>query len=178
MKWTKLKAAIESRFAKSVRGRVTCHQARYRSSREELGRVWLAVDGHEIAEFSAAKGLRRRRELADQIREVSGNPQYGIPGQDDLYQLADEQARAIGRRAGEQTDDEALGDLEQSLSLSLEDALTSPNPLIRGLALLDRRFGKRRLRQLDSGAREHPLVQALYRIRCEAEGVLPREPAA
>jgi hypothetical protein len=178
VKWTKLKAAIESRFAKSVRGRVTCHQARYRSSHEELGRIWIAVDGHQIAEFSSATGLRRRSELADQIREVSGNPQYGIPGQDELYHLADKQARAIGRRAGEQTDDEVLDELAESLSLSLESALSSPSPLVRGLALLDRRLGKRRLRQLAFGVREHPLVQALYRIRCEADGVLPRVPAA
>jgi hypothetical protein len=178
VKWTKLKAAIESRFAKSVRRRVTCHQARYRSSHEELGRIWIAVDGHQIAEFSSAKGLRRRSELADQIREVSGNPQYGIPGQDELYHLADRQARAIGRRAGEQTDDEVLDELAESLSLSLEGALSSPSPLVRGLALLDRRLGKRRLRQLAFGVREHPLVQALYRIRCEADGVLPRVPAA
>jgi hypothetical protein len=42
---------------------------------------------------------------------------------------------------------------------------------VRALAIIDRRVGKRRLRMLEVGPLEHPLVRQLYQLRCEAEGV-------
>jgi hypothetical protein len=50
--------------------------------------------------------------------------------------------------------------------------LTSPDPLIRALAMLDRRLGTRRLAKLDM-ASEHPLVVELHRLRRDAEAVRP-----
>ena len=66
------------------------------------------------------------------------------------------------------------GDANQALSdylkLSIDDAIKSDNPIIRSLAILDRRFGRRRLAQFDD-SKEHPMVRELYRLRCEAEGI-------
>jgi hypothetical protein len=42
---------------------------------------------------------------------------------------------------------------------------------VRALAVIDRRAGKRRLRSLEVGPLEHPLVRELFRLRCEAEGI-------
>ncbi len=61
------------------------------------------------------------------------------------------------------------------LSLSMDDILKSENPLIRALGMVDRRLGRRRLKTMDV-SQEHQLVQRLYRLRCDAEGVAP--PAA
>ncbi|MHC4745149.1 MAG: hypothetical protein ACYS8Z_24805 [Planctomycetota bacterium] len=38
------------------------------------------------------------------------------------------------------------------------------------MGTLDRRFGKRRLKEFDD-SNEHSLVKTLYRFRCEAEGI-------
>ena len=57
------------------------------------------------------------------------------------------------------------------LSISIDDALTSNHVLIRSLAMTDRRFGKRRLRELQVGDWEHPLIRQLFRLRCEVEGI-------
>jgi hypothetical protein len=62
------------------------------------------------------------------------------------------------------------------LSLSMDDALRSDTFLIRGLAMTDRRLGKRRLRDLQIGDWEHPLIQCLYQLRCEAEDIRPAIP--
>ena len=53
---------------------------------------------------------------------------------------------------------------------SIENALVSPNEVARGLAMIDRRLGKRRLSAFDISA-EHPFVQCLYRLRCQTEGI-------
>ena len=59
--------------------------------------------------------------------------------------------------------------LLRSLSLPIEVALKHRSPLIRGLAALDRRCGKRRLLALMQ-SEEHPFVQAMRELRCNAEG--------
>jgi hypothetical protein len=64
--------------------------------------------------------------------------------------------------------EQALGSM---LSLSVNAMLVSENEVLRALAMLDRRLGKRRLRTLHLGDDEHPLVRLFYGLRCEAEGI-------
>ena len=63
--------------------------------------------------------------------------------------------------------------LLESLSLSIESMLKHRSPIIRGLAVLDRRFGKRRLIAFDIET-EHPFVRLLFEFRCTIEGVRQR----
>ena len=60
--------------------------------------------------------------------------------------------------------------LLESLSLSIERMLKHRSPIVRGLALLDQRCGKRRLARFDAAA-EHPFVQDMLEFRCAAEGI-------
>ena len=126
MRWSRLKSSIDAFRAPSVRDRVALYQARYRYTREEVGRIWVTVDGREVASFDTSAPY-------------------------DDYQ--------------------ALADLEVYLANPIDEALASPSPLLRALAGVDRRVGKRRLRTLDVGPGEHPLVRELYGLRCEAEEI-------
>ncbi|MDB6078649.1 MAG: hypothetical protein JWO82_2396 [Akkermansiaceae bacterium] len=58
------------------------------------------------------------------------------------------------------------------LDLSIEDALASENPIITGLALLDRRVGKRRLKLLAEREFAEP-AKTLLDVRLAAEGLPP-----
>jgi hypothetical protein len=127
MRWSQLKTNLESLRAPILGKRVGLHQARYRYTLEEVGRIWLTIDGREIASFDTS--------------------------------------------SSEYDDYRALEDLKRYLALPIDDALRSSGPLLRALAVIDRRVGKRRLRSLDIGPEEHPLVHELYRLRCEAEGI-------
>lgn len=60
-----------------------------------------------------------------------------------------------------------------SLSASIDEMLQSENHIVRSLAILDGRLGKRRLRTLQLRDDEHPLVRQFYDLRCEAEGIKP-----
>ena len=177
MRWSKLKSGLAELRAVSVAGRLAIHQARYRHSREELGRVWLTIDGNEIASFETARYARRHAELAAELfalrRDQSAGRAPGIVAFNEVQSDAEE----ILRRDGAYDDSRALADLEAYLSMSLEQALTSSTPLLRALAMTDRRLGKRRLRSLQVGSGEHELVRALYQLRCEAEGIATEPPA-
>lgn len=55
MRWTQLRTALKERLAPCLRDRVALHQARYRYTREEVGRVWIALDGRELMSFDASR---------------------------------------------------------------------------------------------------------------------------
>jgi hypothetical protein len=55
---------LRQRLAESLRGRVGIYQARYRHSREELGRIWIEVDKVEVASFTTDYLTNVRRCLA------------------------------------------------------------------------------------------------------------------
>ena len=136
-----------------------------------MGRVWLAIDGRELIQFDTSSYVRRRDALAGELRAANGLRPYGDDGGLIEYRDADQAAVDILRRAGQYDDYGALADLGASLSLSIEEALQSPSPLLRGLAMLDRRVGKRRLRAMAPLEAEHPLVRALFALRCAVEGI-------
>ena len=62
--------------------------------------------------------------------------------------------------------------------LTVDEALSSEDPLIRLFAVLDRRVGKRRMPQLAAAMENEPdWLQFFYRLRLEAEGFnLQEEP--
>ena len=64
----------------------------------------------------------------------------------------------------------AGGHLGAYLDMPLDQALTSPHPIVQAFAFLDRKVGKRRLKNIDCEAL-HDFPQITYRLRCEREGV-------
>jgi hypothetical protein len=172
MRWSKLKSLVEERLAPSLAQRVSLHQARYRHTHEEVGRVTVTVDGREVAAFATHMAWRTVRPRAEQL--MNAREAWGSPA---AYAQAAAEAEAQLRTEGVFSDAVALDDLEKSLSMSLAAALESESPLVRALAMLDRRLGKRRLRELRLSDDEHALVRALYALRCEAEGIDISAPA-
>lgn len=111
MQWSRLKSLVEGRFAASVGRRVSLHQARYRYTAEEVGRVWIAVDGRDVASFATGVSWSATRAGAERLmdeREAWGSPA--------AYNQACDEAAAAVRRAGVYDDADALAELEASLS--------------------------------------------------------------
>ena len=172
MVWSKLRSALRDRLAPSLRDRLSIHQARYRNTLEESGRVWISLDGDEVGSFDTAKYVARRAQIAYEMR--AGIGPFALSENSNYAEFRSLDAAAVDwlRRAGEYDDYSALVDLEAYLSMSVEEALVSPSPLVRAMAVVDRRVGKRRLRGLLAVMpSEHPLVRTLHSVRCEAEGI-------
>lgn len=156
MKWSKLKQRLEERFAPEVAGRISLLATRYRESHDAEGELLVTLDGEKIYgagyyDYLLAFGAAKRRGTAADVdvlaqqREI--NRQLSIEGIEDNVILM-----------------KAAFD---SLSQSIEEMLASPHVLLRGLAVLDARCGKRRLAKIDTAA-EHPFVARLYALRLAA----------
>jgi hypothetical protein len=173
MQWTKLKKQVEQRFAPSVAGRVELRTTSYRHAHDSAGRGWITVDKREVHNFCTLKYCVEHSILASDIREANSATDWRDPDQRAGYYEGGDQADAILEKRGVVTQSWYEDSLQDFLSLSIEDALRSENFLHRALGMLDARLGKRRLRALELGQAEHPLVRRFLALRQEAEHVGP-----
>lgn len=142
MQWSRLKKMLESRFCEKFSDRVQIHMARYTDD-EEVGRMWLVLDKQQV--FS--------------VGDIA-SPSHPI------WYL--EKGCVYFNTAWGRSRLERL--LLPYLSLSIEEALASPQELTKALAMFDKRVGKRRLQELVREIESEPLlVKHFYKIRCQAE---------
>ena len=157
MQWSQLKHRVEAQFAPKLQGRVCVWAARYRGRGEEDGRGWFTLDGVQIYSMADVQTYAAECALRERIfRAVDAPP--GSP--------ESEWAQAPERFL---TYDHFRKDLHAYLECSIEDLIDQECPLLRGLAMLDRRLGKRRFLRLENIREAHPLTQRLYLIRGEVE---------
>ena len=159
MRWSQLKKRVEDNFSPSVRGRVELFQTCYRRSFDEFGETWLVLDGKRRFSWGdmnafQAEGARnfasRRRDLTASERKwllEDALGEHGIEFRWGIHVL-----------------------LLRYLSLRIELSLKDHSPIIRGIAILDRRCGKRRLLRMKTSD-EHPFVQAMVDFRCAADEI-------
>lgn len=163
-RWSSLRAQLHDRWAASVAERLDVHVTSYHKAHlhcqhEDDNRVWFTWDGVEIADFSGPAFVGRTWELINSDAEGVGI----------FLDRATEIAKAENL-----TDQWTFRESARTyLALSIAEALDSPDPFVRGLAMLDRRVGQRRLASPALAAEQHPFVRQLYDLRCEAEEIVP-----
>ena len=151
-RWSKLKKEVESRFAKSVAGRISLFMTGYHGTHNEAGRWSIQIDGVEIAGAGDRNSWQSNR--------ARGNS-------DVSWEEGDAEVRSKGLHDR----NSVLHSLREYLNLSIEDAHDSPDALIRSLAILDHRTGKARLQELRSSLLSTPLEERCLKFRCDAEGI-------
>ncbi len=154
MIWTKLKKTAEALLSDALKERIEYHVTRYGNGVSDfMARGWVTFDGKEIANFSTIGRIRESYELTGE-----------------WYSTNQEAIDTLDKK-GMFTRDDFVDALEKYVGMQVEDAIQSSNPIIRALAMFDRRLGKRRISTLSLGEDEHPLVVAFYKIRCQAEAL-------
>lgn len=166
MRWSQLRKQLQDRFADSVVTDIDLHQTRYRHSHDKEGEFWISFRGKQI--FSAGS-----------LSYLSALGTLAAKNRDEGATLAEayEQAWPIMDASDLILLEQLNKDLFESLSQSVDDMLRHCNPVIRALAIVDARYGKRRLATFSTET-EHRLVQHLHRLRCEAEGVAFASPTS
>jgi hypothetical protein len=155
MRWSKLKKTIEDKFADCVKGRVQLYTTRYTSGSYFMVRGWITLDGKEIANFSTPDNYKKYGWNTPDINER-------IP--------AEERTSGKAVEKGEFFRWDFVVACFDYLNANIDEAFASDNPIIKSFAVLDKRFGKRRLQLIDK-KNLHPLVNTLLTLRLECEGI-------
>ena len=163
MKWTKLKQLVEQRIAPSIRSRFAINSAAYGDC--SCGHAWITLDKKVVANFCTRAFWNIPRKFDDSARKwVSKDPELtnGIPSPNDknLTNYGE-----LSRQDAYQACWEFVHDL------SIDDALSSEDPLVQSLAVIDSRVGKRKLKMINVDTL-HPLACKLFEERCLAEGLI------
>lgn len=148
--WSNLRKILEEdRLCPALRGRVQYFMTRYHDAHDDEGRLCIRVDGKEYLNSHMLN-----------IRAMSP---------DGMWYWREKQEQI---EKGLFDNLEMLNAIEIYMDeLTIDEALSSENPLIRLFAVLDRRVGKRRLPQLAAAMKDEPeWLRFFYRLRLEAEG--------
>ena len=146
----------------SLRGRVRYFATRYRQAHDQTGRVCILIDDEEIISMP----FQTENEIYSEVyRRWPGSGKSRA-------ELTGEVSEEFHERGIYYPGD--FGDaLDEFLSNQISDSLCSDNWLVRLLAILDRRTGKRNLVKLKDELHSLPdWLQYFYRLRLESEHLL------
>jgi hypothetical protein len=161
--WSKLKRSVEALLAESVKGRLQFYITRYGPGESTImTRAWITWDGQEIMNFSSIQWLEAQQALVAQIQAEGGASTRAAVSQD---------AKEVLEAQGVYSQWDFSAALAEYITLSIDEALSSPHLLIRAWALFDRRLGKKRLRAMQLTERDPAFVHHWYQLRCQAEGI-------
>lgn len=159
MKWSRLKKVLENSICDKLKKRISINLTHYRAVHEPESRFWITYNGKEIISISKMQWLNEWVKIRKEYRENGGT--------ENEYDYATN----VMQDNGNYYIDDIQDSLEQYLNLSIDEALTSKNFIIKALSIIDKRLGKRRLTNITLNEKEHLLVQKLYEIRCDVEGI-------
>ncbi|MGX9416164.1 SF0329 family protein [Vibrio sp. WJH972] len=160
MQWSKRKKKVEEFFCESVKGRVELRSTHYRGSQDEQGRGYITFDKTEIWSMCTLSFYSIEYERIEEIINQKGITPY------EAQKITHEELASEGK-FNQYT---FYDSLDEYCNNSIEASMESDNLLIRCLAMLDSRLGKRRLRNFELSKESQKVVQ-FYRIRCECEGI-------
>jgi hypothetical protein len=160
MRWSAIVKRYEPFIAPALAGRLRLHATRYRGAHDGEGRGWITLDGKQIASFESLPYLMRIYGLSHELKGIGLEP-------DPAWDMAIEAAHREGLFY--------LWDYQGAVlrypDHSVEEARASPDPMIRALAMFDRRLGRRRLEAMIAAPPDYPIIRLFYKVRCEAEGI-------
>lgn len=180
MQFSIIKKRIMPFFALSLQERMDLHSAVYRKAHDGETVVWFTLDGQQLFRFADLPFQMKQTQLYNEAKSTLPVRPTNFTKeifQSDWYKASS----SLWQRVEEQLQQEGhfdcyavLNGLMAYPSLSVGVARQHESLFIRGLALLDRRFGKRQLANVN----EHALSafeKCCYYLRLEAEATLQNE---
>lgn len=191
--WSKLKKQLENFICPSLKGRVEFWVTNYRKAPDQMGRAYITVDGKEVINMCT---LKKEVEIYRTEQEIKERDNIDF----DEYDYEQDEMSELLRKIGYSEEmisqiaiNRAINDIAEKkveekgifaqydffeavkvfLSSPIEESLKSDNPIIRSLAVIDKRVGKRTLSKLKEPMKDEKseLVRYFYNLRCEAENI-------
>ena len=157
--WSNLKKQMNGLLCDALKGQISYFYTSYHEVHNAYGRATVNYRKKEIVAFSWAQMYEQEREVSELWRE----------GKKVSYEQLEKERWMPECVLCE-------GDFINSVTVYLKtdvlSALHSDNYILRVLAYMDRRVGKRTLIKIKNDVEALPeWVKQFYRIRCEAEGL-------
>lgn len=191
--WSKLKKQLEDFICPSLKGRVEFWVTNYRKAPDQLGRAYITVDGKEVINMCT---LKKEVEIYRTEQEIKERDNIDFDENDYEQDEMSELLRKIGyseEMISQIARNRAINDIAEKkveekgifaqydffeavkafLNSPIEESLKSDNPIIKSLAVIDKRVGKRTLSKLKEPMKDEKseLVRYFYKLRCEAENI-------
>ena len=175
--WSGIRKRLEQDLlCEKLRGRVQYFVTLYHGAPDDYGRFAVRVDGEEVVRANPYT------QLEIYIYQQDEKKNLGIPDRewtDKGEILFDEENLAAEKRGSIYAAEDGIIDsfeiprlIDKFLSQPIDNSLEDEHPIIRMLAILDRRVGKRRLEKIAEIIHEQPeWLQPIYRLRLDAEGI-------
>jgi len=155
VQWSKIRSRLRDLLAADIARRVDYQLTSYRVHVEDAHEVWITIDKNRIFSASCRSHMKAMSELWYQNQFAVGPD--GLTPEDILKK----------REIHDACD--AVSSFRAYLDLDPHVALTSADPILRGLAMLDRRIGWRTLKAIEVSENEHSLIRTLYSLRMDSE---------
>jgi hypothetical protein len=158
MQWSQIRTQLRALVSPRLRKRVDFHLTNYRKHGSRSHEVWITVDGQKV--FSASycdymiseNVLQRRRGIRTWAEGKEGKEAHDVLTRAEIHDASI-----------------TVYAFREYLDTNPQDALVSSDPVLRALAIVDRRIGRRTFRKLKIKKTEHSLVRAFYSLRLKAE---------
>jgi hypothetical protein len=156
MQWSKLRSHLRSLVTPDLRKRIDFHLLNYRKLSEYANEFVITVDGQKL--FSSS--YSQHNIASYQTERRTGLSQWGDGL--DACRLEDILTKSeIHDPAAITSSIRTYFDIDPHLALS------STDPFLRALAIVDRRVGRRTLDAMEIPETEHSLVKLLFKLRME-----------
>jgi hypothetical protein len=162
MQWSKLRSHLHEFVAPSLRKRLDFHLINYRKLSDLANEFIVTIDGEKV--FAAST---TRHNIATYIKERTTRlSSYGDGPEPNEFE------KSLMRREVHAPQD-ITSSIRTYFDLDPRIALTSTDPILKALAMIDKRIGKRTLNAIKLAEDEHSLVKILYTLRMECLGEAP-----
>lgn len=160
----------------TLKGRLRYFITKYNNAHDESGRIAIIVDGREIIQGNIFKYYKGYNELERKMKFELGIPERFWNGKEIVNDAVnrDVEDYIVNLRLNEGIFDvwQFTDAVKSFLSSNIKESLVSENPLIRLLAIVDRRVGKRTLEKLKDSIPQQPKwLQYFYELRFQAESI-------
>ncbi|MBC3542446.1 hypothetical protein ACFSC6_00110 [Rufibacter sediminis] len=158
MKWSKIRKELHVRLADNLKKRLDYHLTTYKNSIGYLGRAWVTYDGKELVNFSNQDTWIEFKSYSNALADT------GYISHEPLNDTDRTEGKIMER--GEFSKYDFAETAWRFINLDIDSAISSENPILRSLAVVDRRIGKRRLEAMKD-TETHPLVLGFMELRKE-----------
>jgi hypothetical protein len=154
MQWSKLRSHLHEFVAPSVRKRIDFHLINYRKLSELANEFIVTIDGERV--FAAST---TRHNIETYVKErTSRLASYGDGPEPNEFE------KSLMRREIHAPQD-ITSSIRTYFDLDPHIALTSSDPILRAFAMIDKRIGRRTLKEIKLAEDDHSLVRVLYSLR-------------